>query len=128
MAYYFFINQNATLPTLKMELIQDGRTDFHKFYLAIQNTDEVLFSMTNIETGIKKIAKAKAEVVRDLLSDCEEKYILQYSWKTRDTNEKGLFKGQFMIHFNDTIVADGYKFDAGDLIIPIQEDLIIEIR
>ena len=28
----FFINQNSTLPPLKMELINDGRNDFHKFF------------------------------------------------------------------------------------------------
>lgn len=54
MSQYFFINKNSELPLLRCELIQDGRTDFHKFYLAIQNTNSVTFTMTNIETGIKK--------------------------------------------------------------------------
>ncbi len=27
----FFINKNATLPVLKLELIQDGRNDFNRF-------------------------------------------------------------------------------------------------
>ena len=27
----FFINKNATLPKLKLELIKDGRNDFNKF-------------------------------------------------------------------------------------------------
>ena len=33
----FFINKNSTLPYLKMELVNDGRNDFRKFYEKIQN-------------------------------------------------------------------------------------------
>ena len=33
----FFINKNSTLPKLKMELVNDGRNDFRKFYEKIQN-------------------------------------------------------------------------------------------
>ena len=28
----FFINKGASLPMLKLELIQDGRNDFHNFF------------------------------------------------------------------------------------------------
>lgn len=127
MSQYFFINKNSELPLLRCELIQDGRTDFHKFYLAIQNTNSVTFTMTNIETGIKKIAKAKAEIVYDEESCCDERYFLQYTWKKRDTNETGTFIGHFHINFNDKIVADGLTFPKGELIVPIQEPLYINI-
>lgn len=123
----FFINKNSELPLLRCELIQDGRTDFHKFYLAIQNTNSVTFTMTNIETGIKKIAKAPAEIVYDEESGCDERYFLQYTWKKRDTNETGTFIGHFHIIFNDKIVADGLTFPKGELIVPIQEPLYINI-
>lgn len=128
MSQYFTINQNAELPKLRMELIQDGKTDFHKFYLALQAADSVTFTMTNLETGIKKIAKAPAEIVYDENSGCEERYLLQYTWKKRDTNESGTFVGHFHIKFNDQIVADGLIFPKGELIVPIQEDLIILIN
>lgn len=127
MAQYFTINKGAELPKLRIELIQDGRTDFRKFYLAIQNTNSVTFTMTNLETGIKKIAKAPAEIVYDEESGCEEKYFLQYTWKKRDTNESGSFIGHFHINFNDNIVADGMNFPKGELIVPISEDLIVNI-
>ncbi len=128
MSQYFTINQNAELPKLRVELIQDGKTDFHKFYLALQAADSVTFTMTNLETGIKKIAKAPAEIVYDENSGCEERYLLQYTWKKRDTNESGTFVGHFHIKFNDQIVADGLIFPKGELIVPIQEDLIILIN
>lgn len=128
MSYLFSINKNATLPKLRVELIQDGKTDFRKFYLALQAADSVTFTMTNLETGIKKIAKAPAEIVYDENSGCEERYLLQYTWKKRDTNESGTFVGHFHINFNDQVVADGLIFPKGELILPIQEDLIIIIK
>ena len=128
MAQYFTINQGAELPLLKMELIQDGKTDFHKFYLALQAADSVTFTMTNLETGIKKIAKAPAEIVYDENSGCEERYLLQYTWKKRDTNESGTFVGHFHIVFNDQVVAEGMTFPKGELIVPISEDLLIQIN
>ena len=52
----FFINKNATLPVLKLELIRDGRNDFEKFFELIQNAD-IYFTMTDVVTGVKRIAK-----------------------------------------------------------------------
>ena len=128
MAQYFTINKGAELPLLKMELIQDGKTDFHKFYVALQAADSVSFTMTNLETGIKKIAKAPAEIVYDENSGCEERYFLQYTWKKRDTNEAGTFIGHFHINFNDKVVADGMVIPKGELIVPLEEDLVILIK
>lgn len=128
MAQYFTINKGSELPKLRVELIQDGKTDFRKFYLALQAADSVTFTMTNLETGIKKIAKAPAEIVYDENSGCEERYLLQYTWKKRDTNESGTFVGHFHINFNDQVVTDGLVFPKGELIVPIQEDLIIIIK
>ena len=128
MAQYFTINKGSELPKLRVELIQDGKTNFRKFYLALQAADSVTFTMTNLETGIKKIAKAPAEIVYDENSGCEERYLLQYTWKKRDTNESGTFVGHFHINFNDQVVTDGLVFPKGELIVPIQEDLIIIIK
>ena len=128
MAQYFTINKGSELPKLRVELIQDGKTDFRKFYLAIQAADSVSFTMANLETGIKKIAKAPAEIVYDENSGCEERYFLQYTWKKRDTNESGTFVGHFHIKFNDKVVADGITFPKGELIVPIEEDIMINIK
>lgn len=128
MVQYWSINKGAELPKLRIELIQDGKTDFHKFYIALQAADSVSFTMTNLETGIKKIAKAPAEIVYDENSGCEERYFLQYSWKKRDTNEAGTFIGHFHINFNDQVVADGMTIPKGELIVPIEENLTIIIK
>ena len=56
----FYLNQHSTLPTLRVELILDGRFEFFKartFNNAIQNAD-VTFSMTD-EDGILKIVSLR---------------------------------------------------------------------
>lgn len=127
MAMTFKINKGATMPYLRMELVNDGRSDYHKAYLALQAAEGVTFSMWNKETGIYKIANAPADIVYDEYSGCEERYIIQYRWNKRDTNESGRYVGQFKIRFSDNIVMDGVTFPSGDLIMPIEETLYIDI-
>lgn len=126
MAYNFFINKGATLPTLRMEAINDGRHDFSKLNIALQAAD-VYFNMTNIENGIRKIANQKADVIMKEDDGCEDKYIIEYQWKERDTKTPGLYKGEFRIVFNDTVEVDGKTLPIGELIVPISQELHIHI-
>jgi hypothetical protein len=126
MAQYFFLTKNSTLPNLRMEVINDGRNDFRKAYLALQAAT-VTFTMTNMETGVKKIANAKAYVVEREDTGCEEAYVIEYRWNKRDTDTPGNYIGQFKIKFDDNISIDGMTFPKGELIAPIAEDLIITI-
>lgn len=115
----FFINKNATLPILKMELIQDGRNDFHKFFEKIQNSD-IYFTMTDVITGVKKIAKklASTELVLPT-SDCTgEQYYITYKFTARETSVGGRYVGQFEIVFLD---------GTGTLIAPIREELFVNV-
>ena len=126
MAYNFFINKGATLPTLRMEAINDGRHDFSKLNIALQAAD-VYFNMTNIENGIRKIANQKANVIMKEDNGCEDKYIIEYQWKERDTKTPGLYKGEFRIVFNDTVEVNGKTLPIGELIVPISQELHIHI-
>lgn len=126
MAYNFFINKGATLPTLRMEAINDGRHDFSKLNIALQAAD-VYFNMTNIENGIRKIANQKANIIMKEDDGCEDKYIIEYQWKERDTKTPGLYKGEFRIVFNDTVEVDGKTLPIGELIVPISQELHIHI-
>lgn len=126
MAQQFFITKGSTLPKLRMDVIHDGRYDFRKFYLAIQNAD-VTFTMYDQDTGIKKIANAPAEVVEKYGTGCEEQFVIQYSWNKRDTSEAGTYIGIFNIKFNDDLVMDGMTFPSGEMNAPIAEDLLITI-
>ena len=126
MAYNFFINKGATLPTLRMEAINDGRHDFSKLNIALQAAD-VYFNMTNIENGIRKIANQKANVIMKEDDGCEDKYIIEYQWKERDTKTPGLYKGEFRLVFDDTVEVDGKTLPIGELIVPISQELHIHI-
>ena len=126
----FFINKNSVNPVLRMELICDGRFDYKKSYIfnhAIEDATAT-FSMENRETGQLKISKAKAEIVELPTNGCETKHVLQYSWKPRDVKESGSFKGWFEIKFNGDIKEEGILYPTGNLIVPIEEELIININ
>jgi hypothetical protein len=115
----FFINKGSTLPVLKLELIQDGRNDFHNFFELIQNAD-IYFTMTDIVTGIKRIGRkiASTELVLPV-SDCVgEEYYITYQFTERETEKPGRYLGQFTIEFND---------GTGTLIVPIREELFINV-
>ena len=123
----FYIRKNSVNPVLRMECFMDGRYDFKRSLIndALQSAD-VTFTMKDTETGILKISKAEAEVVDAKTDGCEERYILQYKWDKRDTKKEGIYEGIFEITFGP-ISEDGIEFPSGNLIVPIQERLIINI-
>ena len=122
----FNIVQNATLPYLEMEVINDGRHNFDKIYIALQAAD-VTFNMIDNNNGIKKIVNKKCNIVPIEDNGCVEKVKVQYQWNKNDTKEKGQFKGYFKVSFKDDIVMEDITFPKGDLIVPIAEELIINV-
>ena len=128
MAQEFFIRKGSVNPVLRMELIKDGRYDFKKSMIdnAIQDS-VVKFYMKDVETGLLKVAKADADIVLAQEKGCEEKYILQYKWKERDTKKEGTYEGWFEINFNGNLKEEGVDYPSGKMIVPIQEKLQIVI-
>lgn len=122
----FNINKDATLPYLEIEPVMNGRNTFRKLYEALQNAD-ISFSMKNIDTGIWKIANAQANIVNSTEQGCEDKFKIQYRWKTRDTKEAGRYLAQFKIKFLNDIISGDTIFPKGELIVPIYEDIIVNI-
>lgn len=122
----FNIVQNATLPYLEMEVINDGRHNFDKIYIALQAAD-VTFNMIDNNNGIKKIVNKKCNIVPIEDNGCVEKVKVRYQWNKNDTKEKGQFKGYFKVTFKDNIVMEDITFPKGDLIVPIAEELIINV-
>lgn len=128
MAQYFFMTQNSTLPSLRMELIEDGRDrPYHKFYEAIQSAT-ITFTMVNVDTNITKVAKNKAYIKLREGDDCGENYLICYDWKSRDTKECGTYKGTFEITFDASLKSDDYTYPSGVLNAPIREQLYIIIQ
>lgn len=126
MAQFFYIKQYSTLPTLRMELIEDGKHDFHKFHECIQSAD-ITFTMVNIDTNVTKVAKGKAYIKLRENDDCTEQYVICYDWKAHDTKEAGSYEGTFEINFNGNIKNDEYTYPSGLLKAPIRESLLITI-
>ena len=128
MAQEFFIRKGSVNPVLRMELIKDGRYDFKKSMIdnAIQDS-VVKFYMKDVETGLLKVEKADADIVLAQEEGCEEKYILQYKWKERDTKKEGTYEGWFEINFNGNLKEEGVDYPSGKMIVPIQEKLQIVI-
>lgn len=121
------MTQNSTLPTLRLELIEDGRHDFHKFHECIQSAS-ITFTMINVDTNVTKVAKAKAYIKLKENGTCSEEYVICYDWKKHDTKECGTYKGMFEITFDDSIKNDDYTYPSGVLNMPIREDLYIIIK
>lgn len=126
----FFIKKGSNLPFLYMELINDGRYDFEKTDIINKSLQDsiVRFSMKNVDTGILKISNAPCSVRLAKTEGCEEKYVIEYKWKQRDTNEIGTYQGWFTINFNENITEEGVEFPEGKLVMPISEDLIIVVK
>ena len=112
----FYINKGSLLPKLRMELIDDGTYDYIKSYTfnnAVQNAD-VTFTMWDADKRLR-ISKQPATIQRINGNCCEDRYILQ-------------FLGRFEITFNSDLYESGVTYDAGNLIVPIIEDLAIFIK
>jgi len=125
----FFINRGATIPSLRLELTYDGKYDFMKqshFYNAIQNAD-VTFSMWD-EHDVLKISDQPCTIILTNQDTCDEQYVIEYKWKTRDTKKPGHYKGKIKILFNDDINEEGVSYEGGTYIGPIYEDLDIFIK
>jgi hypothetical protein len=115
----FYINKNATLPILKMELINDGRNDEGDFHDKIQNS-VITFCMEDTATGIKRIGNKTALcILKEPTIDSEgEEYYIGYQFSEKETRKAGSFVGDFTIVFND---------GSGKLIVPIKDELFIHI-
>jgi hypothetical protein len=114
----FFIKKNSTLPLLKMQVVKDGRSDYHNFMDMIE-ASTILFSMIDTETGIPKIISAPASFVSKTFVDpnTPTEYYIYYQFTQKDTNKVGRYEGQFMLKNSD-----------GTLIVPIREQLFINIQ
>lgn len=123
----FLINQNSTLPTLKIDVINNGRDNYNKIFDALQNSD-IYFTMTNVDTGLVKILNAPCYIKLKENQGCVETYSVCYDWKKRDTKEKGTYEGTFNIVFGDDLTSDTTTFPSGNMYVPIAEKLEIIIK
>ena len=122
----FNINKGATLPYLEIEPIANGRDSFLKLYDAIQAAD-IKFSMRNRGNGVWKIMNAKAFLVPTNENGCEDRFKIQYRWNKRDTSEIGRYSAYFVIDFKDDIEIEDFVLPKGELIVPIYDEIVVNI-
>jgi hypothetical protein len=113
----FFIKKNATLPLLKMQVVKDGRAGYLELMEALP-ISTIYFTMINVETGIPKIVSAPCYITSITLPlGATPEYYVYFRFTSRDTNTVGRYQGQFLI-----------KNDEGNLILPIREELYINVQ
>jgi hypothetical protein len=118
----FFINKGATLPVMRLELIQDGRYEWSSFFNKLQNSN-IYFTMSELDSGVKKIGKKQTvALLKETCPNCDnclgDEYYLSYTFTERDTNKAGIYIGKFIIEFLD---------GSGTLIVPLREELRINV-
>jgi hypothetical protein len=104
----FFIQQNSTLPIIKMDVILDGKTDAGKDFYSILDNATLRFSMVCEEAYLTEKYRRNFDSPRE--------YYIYYKWVQKDTNKKGRFVGQFLV-----------QLEEGELVSPIAENLYINI-
>lgn len=113
----FFINQGATLPVLKMQVVKDGVAEIDEFMELIEKST-VYFSMMNLQTGAYRILNNIAGFVEKTFVDPNAKteYYLYYKFNSMETSQPGVYRGEFVL-----------SSDEGTQILPLREELIIKI-
>lgn len=115
----FFIRKDSIEPILKMQLVQDGRNDFDSFYDKLSNSS-IRFSMKRVEDGVYKVLNQPGGIVKKTATskNAPDEYYIYYRWRKRDVKKVGRYQAQFAVFIHD---------DCTELIVPIREDLYINI-
>lgn len=113
----FMINKNSTLPIMKLDITQDGRSGSKDIYELIQNSN-IYFSMSELTTGVKVIGKKPALYIPKCSECGYDEYYIGYQFSEKETKKPGVYVGKFTIEFLD---------DYGTLIVPIKEELFIHV-
>jgi hypothetical protein len=104
-----------------MELINDGRNDFRKFYEKIQNAT-ITFTMYDVGTKVKRISCSQADIEMSIANDCENTetptYYITFQFTENQTSKSGRYNGYFNLTFLD---------GTGTLIAPIRDELFINV-
>ena len=113
----FTIGQNASLPVLKMQVVNDGTQNFESMMEFIERSS-IFFSMVSTDNGIPKVYTKSAGFVEKLEMDenASPEYYVYYRFTPQDTSRIGRYEGQFMFINED-----------GTLVLPIREPLFINV-
>ena len=111
----WFIKKNATLPTLKVKVNKDGRSDFERGDTDLSESS-VFFSMIDTETQIPKISSKHGSVISEVNNEGETEYYASYQFTKTETNKEGRYSAEFMLLNTDGVIY-----------LPINEKLFINV-
>ena len=111
----WFIKKNATLPTLKVKVVKDGRSDFEKGSSDMMDSS-VFFSMIDVDTQIPKISTKTAVITSEINNEGNTEYYAYYQFTKRETNKEGRFSAEFIITNSDGVIY-----------LPINDKLYVNI-
>jgi hypothetical protein len=108
-----------------MKLVQDGRNDFHHVWRMLENC-AITFSMKNSKNGVYKVANAVGKLIlrENNTGSSDQEYFIGYEFTPSDTNDTGVFIGEFNVKFYD---SQNNNLEIGDLKVPIKEELYIHV-
>jgi len=89
----FFIKRNDTLPTLDLVVI-DRACAGNKIPFNLSGVTACTFTMTN-DCGDIKIMAKPAQITSYSGGN------ISYNWEPEDTNESGMYSGEFKLFFSD---------------------------
>jgi hypothetical protein len=107
----FYIKKNSTLPKLKFELINDGRSDY-LLNTALSNSDTFYLSLWDIEKKTYKTTKKECSITSELNEDGLLSYFISYQFNLSETRESTTFEVQI-----------SYIDERGTDIFPIKEKI-----
>jgi hypothetical protein len=101
-----------------MQIVKDGRSDYVVFMDQLE-VSTIYFSMINTANGIPKVVSAPANIVEKTFAEpgTPVEYYVYFQFTSTMTNTPGRYVGQFLI-----------KNDEGNLILPIREELYINVQ
>lgn len=106
----FFIKKGATLPLLKLNIVNNGRNDYDNFLNTLE-LSSLFFSMTNVDTGIPKIVNKPAGI-----GGTSPDYFVYYQFQNSDTTREGRFEAEFYMKNSD-----------GSFILTLGEKLFVNV-
>ena len=102
----FFIKKNATLPLLKFEVFQDGRSDFNNLQ-NLSGTSSSYLTLIDPTNSEIKFASRPCSIVTGQSEYDESKiiYFVQYQFKNTETKKLGRYEIELsMIDTNGTVI------------------------
>lgn len=119
----FFIRQNSTMPILKLQLTDDGKSDKSSFNSNLENSI-ITLDLIDVDNNVPYILNATCNITNKIKKDnfITDEYFIIHHFTNVETKTKGRYEAKINIQFfNENMV------NTDLLILPIKEKLYVNI-